>query len=317
MIKNKRVLITGSTGFIGANLTRKCLDVGAQVYILTRATSDKWRIQDILQDVNEYDIDLLEHEKLKSSVQNIKPEVIFHTATYGGYPFQKEEGRIIQTNLEGTINLVDACSKIGFDVDVFVNTGSSSEYGIKDNPIKETDLLEPNSVYGASKASATLFCQTKAKIGNLPIITLRLFSPYGYYEDPTRLIPSVVISCLEGRNPQLLSPQSVRDFIFIEDVVETYMKVVEQPKKAGVEIFNIGSGRQYTVKEVVDVVVKLMGNSIKPEWGTMPNPRVEPKMWQADISKAKEILGWQPKYNLTQGLEKTIDWFRENKRLYK
>lgn len=312
-LKNKRILITGATGFIGANLTKRCIEIGTDVYIFSRDTSNKWRIKDILKDVKNFCVDLLDYENLEKFILRIKPEIIFHTATYGGYPFQKEENKIIQTNIIGTMNLVSACSKVGFDV--FVNTGSSSEYGIKSNPMNENDILEPINDYGVAKASATLFCQMKAKTENLPIVTLRLFSPYGYYEEKTRLIPSVIISCLENKIPKLSSPKSVRDFVFIEDVIDSYFKVVKN-KIAG-EIFNIGYGKQHSVGEVVNEIVKLTDSKISPHWETVVNPRIEPKVWQADISKAKKILKWEPKYDLEQGLEKTIGWFRKNLILYR
>lgn len=314
MLKNRRVLITGATGFIGANLVRKCLDAGAKVCILTRSASEKWRIEDILGEVQECVADLLDYDRLKKVVSKIKPEIVFHTATYGGYFFQKQADRIILTNIVGTTNLANACSKVGYEV--FVNTGSSSEYALKDAPIKEDDLLNRNSYYGIAKAASTLFCQLKAIEEDLPITTLRLFSPYGYYEEPSRLIPSVVISCLKGRDPRLSSPSSVRDFIFVEDTVDAYLKVVAYPDKARSKVFNIGSGCQHSVGELVTTIIKITGSKVEPQWGASPNSRIEPKMWQADIDRASHILDWHPRYDLEDGLKKTVEWFEKNLNLY-
>ncbi|MFH1905716.1 MAG: NAD-dependent epimerase/dehydratase family protein [bacterium] len=314
MIKNKKVLISGATGFIGANLVRRCVNDGAKVYIFTRPTSDKWRINDLTSSVNQYCVDLLDYEKLEKIILDIKPEIIFHTAVYGGYPFQRDADRIIQTNIMGTINLVNACSKVGFDV--FVNTGTSSEYGLKHNPMKESDLLEPRNDYGVSKASATLFCQTKARSEKLPIATLRLFSPYGYYEEAKRLVSSVIISCLIEKSPKVSSSKSVRDFVFIEDVMDAYIKTAESKDKVAGQIFNIGFGKQHSVRKIVDEIIRVTGNNVKPELGKTPKRSNEPNVWQADISKAKKELGWQPKYNLDQGLERTINWFKNNIGLY-
>ena len=313
MLKDKKILITGSTGFIGANLVKKSLKEGAKVYIFTRTTSNKWRISNNLQDVNEYCVDLLEYEKLEATILDIKPEIIFHTAVYGGYPIQGDVNKIIQTDIIATVNLVNVCSKNDFGI--LVNTGSSSEYGLKFKSMREIDLLEPNNIYGVSKASATLFCQAKAKSEKLPIVTLRLFSPYGYYEEPTRLIPSVIMACLAGKNPKLSSPESVRDFVFIEDVIDAYMKVIEISDIGG-EIFNIGFGKQHSVGEVVNKIVELTGNNVQPEWGTVPKRTNEPNVWQADITKAKDVLKWKPKYNLEEGLAKVVKWFTENMTLY-
>ena len=312
-IKGRKILITGSTGFIGANLVRFFLKIGVEVYILTRTTSNKWRIKDILKDVNEYCVDLLDYEKLESIILDIAPEIIFHIAIYGGYPFQKDIKKIIESNFIGTVNLVNACKKADFEL--FVNTGSSSEYGIKSKSMTEEDILEPVNDYGVSKAAATLYCQAVARREKIPIVTLRLFSPYGYYEEPTRLIPSVVISCLKARNPEVSSPNSVRDFIFIEDVIDAYMKVTKTSDIGG-KIFNIGYAKQHSVGEVVNKIVELTGNKVRPEWGTVPKRAIGPNIWKADITKAKDVLKWVPKYSLERGLAKTVKWFRENMNLY-
>lgn len=314
MLRRKRVLISGATGFVGANLVKKCLEAEADIHIITRTSSDKWRIRDVLEDVNEYHADLLDQERLEIALSKIRPEIIFHTATYGGYFYQGDINNIIQTNIMGTANLLNACLKTGFNI--FVNTGSSSEYGTKFKSMNETDSLKPNSNYGIVKASATLFCQAKARSERLPIVTLRLFSPYGYYDEATRLIPSVILSCLKEKNPNILSSESVRDFIFIEDILDAYIKAANISSVEG-EIFNIGYGQQHSVGEVVNKIIELTGGRIEPEWGCAPKRINESSIWQADISKAKNILKWKPKYILEEGLNKTIKWFEKHLFLYR
>ncbi len=314
MMNSRTILITGATGFVGSCLTHRLVRVDCNLHIIKREQSNIWRIKDILNRVVVHNVDLTDNDSLEKLIRNIKPQIIFYTATYGGYSFQKDVDKIIQTNIMGTINLVNACSKVGFSI--FINTGSSSEYGVKSKPMNETDLLEPNDNYGVAKASATLFCQAKAISEKLPIVTLRLFSPYGYYEELRRLVPSVIISCLTGKNPKVSSPEPVRDFVFIEDVLDAYVKAVTVPNIGG-EMFNVGYGRQHSVGEVVNKIIELTGKKVNPEWGSIPERTKEPTIWQADISKAKDILKWAPKHNLEEGLNKTIKWFRENFSLYK
>lgn len=315
MLKNKRILITGATGFIGANLTKHFLKRGAKISIFTRAESNKWRIQDILKDVSEYSSDLEDSVRLKKIVKKIKPQIVIHTAVYGGYSFQNDALKITETNFAGTVNLVNASK--GVELELFINTGSSSEYGIKSKPMKETDALEPVNEYGVTKAAAFSYCHAAAKKEHIPMVTLRLFSPYGYYEEKNRLVSSLILACLKFINPKLSSPDSVRDFIFIEDVISAYEKVIDNKNKVKGGVFNIGSGKQYTVGEIAENIVKLTGNKVKPEWGKIANSRQEPECWQADISRAKRLLNWAPKYSLRHGLEKDINWFRENIKLYK
>jgi len=314
MLKNKRILITGATGFIGANLSRFFLKKGANVSVLTRKTSDKWRIRDILKDVSEYPVDLKDVFKLKKAVKKIKPQILIHAAVYGGHAFQKDTNKIVETNFTGTVNLINASIETGFEL--FINTGSSSEYGLKPKPMKEDDLLEPVNEYGVTKAAAALYCHAIARKKKMSLVTLRLFSPYGYYDDGNRLVSYTILSSLRHKNARLSSPDSVRDFIFIEDIIRAYERVINNKDKVKGEIFNIGSGKQYTTGGVVEEIVKLTGYKIRPEWGKAANPRQEPVCWQADISKARRLLNWEPEYSLKIGLEKDINWFKENINLY-
>lgn len=315
MLKDKRIVVTGATGFIGANIIRHFLKEGARIAAFFLSGDDKWRIKDISKDILEYPVDLLKRAELEGAISQIKPQIIFHTAVYGGHVFQKDTDRIMKTNFLGTVNLLNACNNAGFEL--FVNTGSSSEYGIKSHPMKEDDLPEPMTDYGVSKLAATLYCQAAARRENKPIVTLRLFSPYGYYDEQTRLIPSVIISCLKNKNPEVSAPDYVRDFIFIEDVIDAYIKVIENKDRVKGEILNIASGRQYSVAEAVNEIIKFTGNVPGPQWGKSPKYCIEPEIWQADISKAERLLNWKPKYDLGRGLKRTIDWFQENSSLYK
>jgi len=308
-------LITGATGFIGANLVHLSLKEGASVAVFTRNTSDKWRIRKASGKFQEYTVDLSNKKETEGAVIQVKPDIIFHNAAYGGNYSQNNPEEIFSTNLLGTINLLNACSKAKFDL--FVHSGSSSEYGIKSSPFREGDILKPMTDYGVSKASATLYCQTVANREKLKIVIFRLFSPYGYYEEAARLIPSIIISSIKGKNPELASPEPVRDFVFIEDIMKAYINVVEKKNEIlPGEIFNIAYGTQYSVGEIVDKIINMTGRRVKPQWGKILNSRIEPGFWQADIRKAREILGWQPLYDLEAGLKKDIDWFKKNMALY-
>ena len=313
---NKKILITGATGFVGANLLRQLIDGKNDIHIIIRSTSNLWRINDIIDKVNTHVCDLTNRESVEELLLKIKPQIIFHLAVYGGYQFQKESLKIINTNLIGTINLLDACCKIGFEC--FINTGSSSEYGIKNKPMSENDLLEPINEYGIAKAAATLYCQVIGRRENLPIFTLRLFSPYGYYEESTRLIPYLIISCLRNKELIIFNPDAVRDFVFIEDVIKSYFIIVEKRENLlPGDIFNIGSGKQYTVEEILKIIKKLTNIQKRLLLKETKNEELNiPKIWKANIEKSKKYLNWTPKYFIENGLKKTIKWFRDNLYLY-
>ena len=183
--------------------------------------------------------------------------------------------------------------------------------------MSENDLLEPNSYYGVAKASQTLLCQSLAKNNNLPIVNLRLFSPYGPYEEPTRLIPILINSCLIGKDLNLVSKKTVRDFNFIDDIVDAFLKTASNANKLSGEILNIANGKQRTLEEVVSLIINLTKSKSKLNWGGMKDYSPETGIWEADISKAKKLLKWQPNYDLERGIKETINWFKKNRNKYR
>lgn len=304
----KRVLITGAAGFVGACLTRRLVNLGAEVHILTRSQSNRWRLEDLSDRLWDHHADLLNIGTLRSVVKVIRPEIIFHCAAHGGYPFQQDGEQIILTNFWGTFNLLEALRDIDFEC--LIHTGSSSEYGHKSRPMSEEDVLEPLSPYGVSKAASTLLCQSVARIQQRPIVTLRLFSPYGHFEEPSRLIPCTIDHCLRGTNPELTDGSPVRDFVFVEDVIDLCV-LAGLHRPVYPEIFNVGSGIQRSVRDVVETTIALTGSRVEARWGVSPRRSFEPTIWVADVSKAKRVFGWSPRYDLAAGLGLTIDWQRE------
>lgn len=302
-----KVLVTGATGFVGACLARHMVAQGHEVHVFTREKSNRWRIQDLLGQMREHFVDLTDADCVQTAISHIRPEGIFHLATYGGFADQQDTTAIVTANFLGTVNLLRACERVGFDF--FINTGSSSEYGIKQEPMRETDVAEPVGDYGVSKLAATAFCHSEAVQKELPIVTIRLFSPYGYWDDPKRLIPYVIQSFLKNEVPLLSTTHSVRDYIFIEDILQLYQKMAETPKLAG-GIYNAGSGLQTSIGEVVKIIREIMGSEIVPAWGSIGAKRMEPSVWVADTDKTRQ-LGWQARVDLREGLRRTIEWQKE------
>ena len=312
---NKKVLITGGAGFIGSNFVYKFLDLGYKVIVLEVEGANLWRLDKIKKQIRVEFVNLKNYDRIEALIAELNPQIILHFATYGvSLSRQQDIKETVDTNLLGAINLVNACSKIKFEC--FINTGSNSEYGAKDKPMKEDDLLEPNNLYGVTKAAGTLYCQYVAKKLDLPIVSTRLFSPYGYFEEKDRFIPTVIRSYLRNSELNLSSPDSVRDFIFIEDIIDAYLAIIKNIAKVKGEIFNIGTGKQTPIAEVVDAVKKSVRSTMEPKYGQVKKAQLEPKNWLADIYKTKKMLNWQPKYNLAKGLEKDIEWFRKNLYLY-
>jgi nucleoside-diphosphate-sugar epimerase len=313
--QKKKVLITGGTGFIGSNFVYKFLALGYDVHLLVRSESNFWRIAPIKKKVKLHYTDLCNAEEVNKLIKKLKPQIILHFAAYGVYQRKQQDIALtINTNLLGTINLVNALSKIKFDC--FIYTGSFFEYGIKNKPMKETDILEPVNLYGITKAAGTMYCQYMSRKLNLPIVITRLSTVYGYFEDKDRLIPTIIKSNLTNTELNLSNPNFVRDFIFIEDIIDAYLKAIKKIKKIKGEIFNLGTGKQTKIDEVVNLVKKLAHSYIEPCYEKVAPTQLEPKICVADISKAKKLLNWKPRYNLEKGLRKGIDWFKKNIYIY-
>lgn len=303
--ETRKVLVTGGAGFIGANLVRRLISQNFQVHALIRPDTNTSKIADILSRLKKHEVDLREAVKLKKIVREISPEIIFHLAATDVFSI---------SNFLGTINLISATREI--DYHCFVNTGSSSEYGLKNKPMVESDMCKPVNFYGITKLASTLYGQLEALTKNKPILTLRLFSPYGPYDTQKRLIAAAIISALKNRDIVLTSPKVVRDYIFIEDVLDAYLACIEKGHQLAGEIFNIGAGRTQTIASVVDKIIKLTNSKSQLLWNYLPQNSPEPKIWQADIAKSKKLLGWQPKHSFDSGLAKTLTWFRKNLKLY-
>jgi len=307
-----KILVTGATGFMGSCLARRLVREGQDVHVFTRQSSNPWRIADIREELTEHSVELRDAGSVEQAVRSIGPRIIYHCAAHGTFYGQKDTTAILESNFLGTINLLRACEKTGFDY--FVNTGSSSEYGIKSRPMKEDEVLEPTGDYGVSKAAASLYCQSEGKTKQLPIVTLRLFSPFGPWDDPKRLVPYVIASLLREEAPRLSTPASVRDYIFIDDVLEAYSAVVKQLFHG--EIFNIGSGAQHSLGDVVSTIRNVLQNGPEPVWGAMEKQRPEPEHWVANIDKAGQRFNWKPSTPLKQGLEQTVAWMKTHLSLY-
>jgi UDP-glucose 4-epimerase len=306
----KKIIVTGATGFVGANLVRRLLKDGHEVHVLIRPGYAHWRIDTILHDLMIHIVNLSDAQALRTTVEAIKPDWIFHLAANGAYSWQNNADQILSTNFQGTINLVNASLHVGFET--FVNTGSSSEYGYKTHAPSENEYLEPNSYYAVSKASATQFCRFTATKEKVRIPTLRLYSVYGPFEDPRRLIPSLILKGKSGLFPPLVNPSTARDFIYAEDVIDTYLLTASKPIADYGAVYNVGSGTQTTLKEAVALTRNIFHISKSPSWNTMSARSWDTNVWIADIRKIQSDMGWQPAYSFEKGFKETIDWFLKN-----
>jgi nucleoside-diphosphate-sugar epimerase len=301
-----RVLVTGATGFVGANLVRRLHADGHVVHALVQRASSRWRLQGLRTRLRLHEAGLESRSAVEAVVRRVRPEWVFHLAAYGAYSWQTDLDRMVRTNVVGTMNLVRACLRTG--VAALVNTGSSSEYGFKDHPPGEREWLDPNSHYAVTKAAQTLFCRHTAIREGVHLPTLRLYSVYGPWEEPGRLVPTLVLHGMERRLPPLVAPDVARDYVYTDDVSDAFVRAAAVAGQERGAVYNVGSGRQTTLAEVVDVVRRLMRVDAEPVWGSMPGRAWDTTVWVADNARIRAALGWEPRHDLEDGLGRMVAW---------
>ncbi len=303
-----RTLVTGAGGFVGANLVRRLARDGHEVHATCRPGSDPWRLRS-LAGVAMHGVELAEPGAAGALVGDVSPQWIFHLAAHGAYSWQTDAQAICNANLHATIALADAAERHG--VQAFIHAGSSSEYGFKDHPPAEDERPDPNSTYAVTKAAATMYCRHRAREGELPATTLRLYSVYGALEDSRRLVATLLREGLQHHLPPLVSPDTARDFVYVEDVCDAFVLAAERAGETAGEIYNVGSGHQTTLRTLVECVRGLLDIPDEPCWGTHQQRIWDTDLWCASVTRIARDLGWVASTDIGDGLRRTAGWMAE------
>lgn len=305
----KRVLVTGASGFVGANVTRRLCDDGHEVTAAVRPGADLWRLEAPGSNPARMRIeplDVADEQAVARVVAELRPQWTFHLAAHGAYHWQTDTQRIFSTNLLGTVSLVEACRACGCEA--FVNAGSSSEYGYKDHAPGEDEALAPSSPYAVAKAAASLYCRREPADSPMRVSTLRLYTVYGPLEDPRRLLPRLLVHGMRGELPPLVSPDVAHDFVAVEEVVEAFLLAAERAPQGA--LYNVGSGRQTTLREIVEIVRRVLEIDVEPGWGSAPQRRWDTATWLADPSRIGRELGWRSQTELEDGVARLASWLQ-------
>jgi nucleoside-diphosphate-sugar epimerase/glycosyltransferase involved in cell wall biosynthesis len=300
------IFVFGASGFIGANLFNDIYKIRKDCYALTHDATKAWRLK--LLNVpfeNIIHCDILSDNSVREVFERYKPQTLFNLAAYGAYSKQSSVNLTYETNVIGTANILQNCSK----ETVYIHAGSSSEYGFNCTAPKETDRVEPNSHYAVSKVSAAYLLEYYARVFDLKTLNLRLYSIYGYWEEPDRLIPKLVESVRQGALPSLVSPDISRDFVFIEDCVEAFLDAALKITSATAgKSYNIATGRKTTIGDLVETSRQTFGIKQEPKWGSMSNRKWDLAEWFGDPEAFETDFGWKAKTSLEDGLSKTKTW---------
>lgn len=313
----RRILISGGTGFIGASLVRRMVQRGDEVHVIVRASADEsssslWRIAEVMGEVRVHVANLLDAEATRKVVAAARPEIVLHFAAHAALPQEIDEMEIFLNTVQPLVNLASA--SVGCEL--FINAGSSSEYGYQTEPMSEASLPDPTRVHDIAKLAQTLYGTYAARFKGVPLVTLRLFSVYGPWEHGRRLIPRLMLSALAGRPMKLSSPEVRRDFIFVDDVTRAVEHCMDQRAPFGGETFNLGTGIEHSIRETVELMQEIHGRPLPLAWGAIERQRWDSARWVADTTRQTTELGFRADTDFRDGLEATYRWFAENAHLY-
>lgn len=310
-MKNKRVLITGGSGFIGSHLVHRLLADGADIGVTVRYGNvmKNERLRDCWEDIHIIEADLRNRGAL-AGVGDFAPEVIFHLAAYNhvGQSFVQVE-ECFDVNAKGTANLLDTC---GNSVEKFVYMSTSEVYGYQtDVPFLESMCPQPISPYAITKYAGELYCQMKQRIGGeRSIVILRPFNTFGPYQSVKAVIPELIVNCLRGGPIKTTKGEQTREFNYVSNVVDGLVMAASYDGKIDGPV-NIAAGEEVPIRDLVNKIAELTGTHEALEIGALPYRPTEIWRMYADSTRAREILGWKPEVSLAEGLKRTIEWFRE------
>jgi len=299
------ILVTGASGFVGANLFKTIATVRDDVYAVVRLEKN-WRLEDI-RDERIIAADLTDSAAVKNLVNSVAPRTVFDCAAYGAYSFEKDASLTYQTNFQALINFTELLAAL--PVAAFVHAGSSSEYGTNCTAPSEDAPCEPNSPYAVSKVAAATYLHFMGKQRNFPCANLRLYSVYGPLEDTSRLLPTLAREALAGKLPPLVDPRISRDFVHVDDVCVAFIITAAKmhPGLYG-ESFNIGSGAKTTIADLAAMARRVFDITAEPQFGTMEDRAWDLAEWYSEPRKARELLDWKAEISLEDGLRSTADW---------
>ena len=317
--KGKNILITGGAGCIGSNLTRSLLnlDAGKVTVLDDLSSSPRWNVPDSPNVVFIHG-SILSEEALKKAFSQ-KLDFVFHLAALIAIPYSYvAPASYISTNVQGTLNVLEACSKQG--VSRLVHTSTSEVYGTAQyTPIDERHPVVGQSPYSASKIGADHLAESYYRSFQLPVSIIRPFNTFGPRQSARAVIPTTITQALSGAEViRLGSLEPIRDLTYVKDMVEGFEKVAESDEAIG-RVTNIGRGEGNSIEDLVRVILEACGSSAQIETDLQ---RVRPEKSEVfelvcDNNQAFQRLEWRPRVSLVQGIEETIEWFKKNLHGYK
>ena len=314
-LTGKTVLVTGAGGFIGSHLVERLVAVGANVRAMVHYNAmggfgwlDHLPVKDDMQIIAG---DICDLDSVNEAVKGC--EIVFHLAALIAIPYSYQAPySYIRTNIEGTLNVMQACRARG--VERVVHTSTSEVYGTaRYIPIDEKHPLQGQSPYSASKIGADKIAEAFHLSFDVPVVTVRPFNTFGPRQSARAVIPTIITQSLVDRVIRLGNLRPTRDLNFVSNTVDGFLMAASSSEAVGKSI-NLGSGREISIGDLAALIGELVGCdiSIQTDESRLRPEGSEVERLLADSSLAEQILGWRPKIKLEEGLRLTIDWMRQH-----
>jgi nucleoside-diphosphate-sugar epimerase len=305
-LNTPHLLVIGGTGFIGHHLIRVAQLKGWHTTSVSLNSPSEERFVDGIRYLH---FDMTDDNLVKKYLV----EDFNYVVNLGGYinhqRFQEGGRDLIETHFTALQNLLEFLPR--HKLKRFVQIGSSDEYGNASAPQRESMRENPISPYSLGKTSATHFLQMLHRTEGFPAVILRLFLTYGPGQDEGRFLPLIIRGCLDNNEFSTSAGEQLRDFCYVEDTVQAILLALITNKAVG-EVINVASGEPVSIQRMIDKVCKFTSSG-KPRYGEVPYRNGENMALYANVEKAEKYLQWKPKTKLDQGLQETIDWYKNNK----
>jgi nucleoside-diphosphate-sugar epimerase len=309
----EKFLVTGGAGFIGSNICKRLVSQGCFVRVVDNLlTGKKSNLADVIDKIEFIQADMGDSEVAQSAVKDI--DVVLNQGALPSVPVSIDNPAATHQHcVNATFTLLLAARDAG--IKRFVYAASSSAYGdTPTSPKVETMPTSPLSPYAVAKLTGEYYCSVFYNIYGLETVSLRYFNVFGPYQDPASqyaaAIPAFVTAILKDEPPTIYGDgEQSRDFTYIDNVVGANLLAARASQTKG-EVINIACGQAVTVNEIIDIINELLGKNVKPKY-TDPRPG-DLKHSLADITAAKELIGFEPTVSFRDGLKLAIDWYREN-----
>jgi NAD dependent epimerase/dehydratase len=320
--KNKKVLVTGSEGFIGSHLVEKLLELGANVKAFVMYNNQgKAGFLDSFSDEKKSKIkiifgNILELGTLQRAFEDV--EIVFHLAASISVPYSFENPEeVISTNAIGTLNVLTAARSR--NIKKLIITSSSEVYGSAlFTPITEEHPLQAQSPYAASKISGDKFAESFYKAFQMPVIIVRPFNTFGPRQSARAVIPTIIMQALKRDKIELGSLHPRRDFLFVKDTAAGFVKIAECGEEYHGRVFNLSTGQSQSIGETAEKILKIIGKNtpIVADDKRLRPEKAEVNELLGDSQKIRTLANWKPEYTFEEGLKETIKWIEQNIDLY-